>query len=314
MFKKSLAIACLVSTSLWSASSQAWWFSSSDDDYTQTKYPILLTHGILGFDEMLGVDYWYKIPQTLESEGAEVYTTQVANSQSVEVRGEQLLAEVQNIIAATGSTKVNLIGHSHGGPTVRYVASVRPDLIASVTSVGGVNKGSDVADFVRNAVPEDSAAEAVLAGLTTALATVIDYLSAGGYDQDVLSMLTSLTTEGSLAFNQNHPQGIPTTACGEGEYSVNGVNYYSWSGASAFTNALDPSDYFLGLTSVLIDDSKNDGLIESCDSNLGMVVRNDYSMNHLDEVNQFFGIHHLFATDPLTVYRTHANRLKNAGL
>jgi len=191
MFKKSLAIACIVSSSLWSASSQAWWFSSSDDDYTQTKYPILLTHGILGFDEMLGVDYWYKIPQTLEAEGAEVYTTQVANSQSVEVRGEQLLSEVQNIIAATGATKVNLIGHSHGGPTVRYVASVRPDLIASVTSVGGVNKGSDVADFVRNAVPEDSAAEAVLAGLTTALATVIDYLSAGGYEQDVLSMLTS---------------------------------------------------------------------------------------------------------------------------
>jgi triacylglycerol lipase len=36
-------------------------------------------------------------------------------------------------------------------------------------------------------------------------------------------------------------------------------------------------------------------------------------MNHLDEVNQTVGIHGLGETDPLTVFRTHANRLKNAG-
>ena len=43
-------------------------------------------------------------------------------------------------LAATGAAKVNLIGHSHGGPTARYVASVRPDLVGSVSSVAGVNK------------------------------------------------------------------------------------------------------------------------------------------------------------------------------
>ncbi|MCV5343391.1 alpha/beta fold hydrolase, partial [Escherichia coli] len=74
---------------------------------------------------------------------------QVSATNSSEVRGEQLLAQVETLLAAIGAEKVNLIGHSHGGPTTRYVASVRPDLVASVTSIGGVNKGSKVADLVR---------------------------------------------------------------------------------------------------------------------------------------------------------------------
>jgi triacylglycerol lipase len=45
-----------------------------------------------------------------------------------------------------------------------------------------------------------------------------------------------------------------------------------------------------------------------------MVIRNDFAMTHLDEVNQMLGIHDLNETDPLTVFRTHANRLKNDGL
>lgn len=298
-----LALACLVASFSVAASSQ----------YTATKYPIVLTHGILGFDEILGVDYWYKVPQTLRDGGAEVYVTQVANSQSTEVRGEQLIQQVEDILAISGAEKVNLIGHSHGGPTVRYVASVRPDLVASVTSIAGVNKGSPVADFVRSTAPRDSASEALLIALYESLAGVIDFMSGGDFDQDGLAMLTALTTEGALAFNQQHPQGIPTSDCGEGEYVVNGVRYYSWSGGKPFTNVLDPTDGFMTLAGTLIDET-NDGLVASCDSNLGMVIRNDYKMNHADEVNQLFGIHHLFETDPLTLFRYQANRLKNAGL
>ena len=37
-------------------------------------------------------------------------------------------------------------------------------------------------------------------------------------------------------------------------------------------------------------------------------------MNHLDEVNQLFGLTSIFETSPVSVFRTHANRLKNAGL
>ncbi len=99
--------------------------------------PIVLVHGLLGFDRLLGVyDYFYGIPGDLRSGGARVYTANVSSSNFSEVRGEQLIRYLDSIKAATGAQKFNLIGHSHGGPTARYVAAVRPDLVASMTSVG----------------------------------------------------------------------------------------------------------------------------------------------------------------------------------
>ena len=294
--------------------SQAWfWKSWFKSDYTETKYPIVLAHGLLGFDEILGIEYWYKIPADLRNDGAEVYVTQVSNTNWTEVRGEQLIAQIEEIVAVSGKPKVNLIGHSHGGPTIRYVASVRPDLVASVTSIAGVNKGSNTADFLRQ-IPEGSALEGLALSIFNGLSSVLDFLAGGGYTPDALGALSSLTTEGSLAFNAQHPQGIPTSACGEGDYVVNGIRYYSWSGGSVLTNVLDISDPIMGLTSIPFGNENNDGLVGTCDSHLGQVIRDDYAMNHLDEVNLLFGLHHLFETDPKTTFRNHANRLQKAGL
>src|SRR5690606_39774262 len=58
--------------------------------YTETQYPIVLAHGLFGFDAILGVDYWYKVPETPQKDGATVFLTSVANPNSPEVRGEQL--------------------------------------------------------------------------------------------------------------------------------------------------------------------------------------------------------------------------------
>ena len=71
-----------------------------------------------------------------------------------------------------------------------------------------------------------------MASIFEVLSNVIDFVSGGGYDQDAMGAIASLTTKGALAFNAEHPQGIPTSACGEGDYQVNGVRYYSWSGGS----------------------------------------------------------------------------------
>ncbi len=297
-----------------SSATQAWWWSKPST-YTQTKYPIVLTHGLLGFDNLLGIDYWHKVPETLEADGAQVFLTTVSNSNSSEVRGEQLIPQIERILAITGAEKVNLIGHSHGGPTIRYVASVRPDLVASVTSIAGVNKGSEVADVINAWSEGSSAFSTLIETLGNTLATVIDFISGGGYEQDILASMSSLTTEQSLAFNVDHPAGIPTTVCGEGDYIVNGIRYYSWSGAKPLTNVLDPTDLIMGVTSLFFPAGvKNDGLVSSCSSHLGMVIRDDFRMNHLDEVNMLLGLHDIWSTDPLTVFRSHANRLKQAGL
>ncbi len=276
--------------------------------YTQTKYPIVLVHGLFGFDKIGPVEYFYGIPSALRSGGASVYLTTVSAANSTEVRGEQLLYQVKQIVAATGKGKVNLIGHSHGGPTSRYVASVRPDLVASVSSVAGVNKGSRVADIALGLVP------GVTSTLANAVAGFINFMSGGsGLPQNGRAALQSLSTAGTAAFNQRHPQGLPTSACGEGAPVVNGVHYFSWSGGRTWTNALDALDPIFLATGLAMGE-KNDGLVASCKSHLGRVIRDDYGMNHADEVNQLIGIVNLFETSPVTVFRQQANRLQALGL
>jgi triacylglycerol lipase len=281
--------------------------------YTQTKYPIVLVHGLFGFDAIGPVDYFYGVPSALSRYGARVFVAQVSATNSSEVRGEQLLAQVKTVLALTGAQKVNLIGHSHGGPTIRYVAGVRPDLVASVTSVSGVNKGSKVADILRGVAPAGSFTEAVLNATTSAFVSLINLLSGGsGLPQMPTAALDSLTTNGALKFNAKFPQGIPTTSCGIGAEYVNGVRYFSWAGNQSVTNLLDASDGPLGILS-LVHGEPNDGLVAACKARLGTHLGN-YYQNHLDEVNQLVGLVDWFSVDPVTLYRQQANRLRNLGL
>ncbi len=289
--------------------------SAQATGYTQTRYPIVLVHGLFGFDRIGPVEYFYGVPAALRSGGATVYTPQVSAANSTEVRGEQLLLEVKKIIAVTGKQKVNLIGHSHGGPTIRYVASVRPDLVASATSVAGVNKGSAVADILLGVAPPGSLTRELIASIASGLGKFLSLLSGSqGLPQNALAAANSLSTAGAAAFNLRHPQGIPSTSCGEGAYNVNGVAYFSWSGASNYTNLLDVLDPAMSITGLAFAGAKNDGLVSSCSSHLGKVIRDDYAMNHLDEVNQSVGIVNLFEVNPVTVFRQHANRLQSMGL
>ena len=316
--KRLLLASCIGASLVLAANAHASLFGASN--YTQTRYPIVLGHGLLGWDNMLGIDYWYGIPSALRRDGAQVYVTQVSQLNSTELRGEQLLAQVEQIAAISGKGKVNLIGHSHGGPTIRYVAGVRPDLVASVTTVGAPNTaGAAPADFLKKVVesPAGPATVAIVGGIANALGSVINFLSAGDKTtpQDALAALTSLHTEGILQFNKRFPHALPSSACGEGAYSVGGMRYYYWSGTTIRTHALDPSDLLVSATALTFDkNDANDGLVGRCASHLGMVIRDNYRMNHLDEINQFFGLTSLLETDPITVYRQHANRLKKAGL
>ena len=283
--------------------------------YAQTRYPIILVHGLFGFDNIGPLEYFYGIPEDLRANGAKVYVAQVSAANSTEVRGEQLLTYVKQVLAVTGASKVNLIGHSHGGPTVRYVASVAPNLVASVTSVAGPNQGSALADALNGMLPAGSLSRTVVASVVNGFASLIGLISGNNASQNSSAALDSLSTAGMARFNAAHPEGLPTTACGQGPaVASNGVRYYSWSGAQPFTNALDPLDAGLAVVSVVYGGAKNDGLVGSCSSHLGTVLRDDYGMNHLDEVNQTAGIVNWFEVDPKSVFRNQANRLKNLGL
>jgi triacylglycerol lipase len=266
-------------------------------------------HGWSGFANKLGVDYFYGILSALRKNGVNVYAVEVSPVNSSEYRGEQLYSQVQAILSLTGAKKVNLVGHSHGAMTSRYVASNWPKKVASVISVGGVNWGAKAFDFALN-------------NSNGFIIWALDQATSIAYSTNISNIntqaaYTSLSTAGSIAFNKKHPEGIPTKWCGkDGQKKVNGVRYYSWTGHSAYTNFWDPVDYPLHLVDKYIykpAGQQSDGLVPVCGSHLGEVLKS-YNMNHLDEINQSFGIVSPYETSPINVYLDNMKMLKNAGL
>lgn len=315
------ASALIAFSSLYSLNTQA--MSSSKpapSGYTETQHPIMLVQGILAFDSIAGIEYWYKIAEKMESEGATVYTAHINALNDSVARGEQLIAELDNIRAVDPSIeKFNLVAHSQGGLTSRYVMNVRPDLVASVTTMGSPHQGAPIADLVNNIFPEGSALGGIFELVTDAAGSLIDKLSGDGVSKgDTRALTIEFTTEGAAAFNATYPAGLPTSDCGEGPGSVtingNDISLYSWGGGSTFTNFLDPLDYLFATTGLIFGGESSDGITGSCSSHFGQVIRDDYRMNHGDLINQVLGLHTVFDTDPLSLYRTHANRLKTAGL
>jgi triacylglycerol lipase len=283
--------------------------------YTQTHYPIVLVHGLFGFDQLFGsVDYWYGITTGLRDGGATTYVAQVSALGSEVTRGNQLIAQLENLRAVYGYGKFNLIGHSQGGLTIRYVAAVRPDLVASVTSFGTPHAGSAVADGINTLAPAGTVQRWLAVSFATALGDLINTFSGGHNPQNALDALAQLSSSGAAQFNAQFPGGAPSSPCGSGAAVANGIRYYSFGGDAPVTNVLDPSDALLAAGNLFFHGGANDGLVGRCSSHWGTVIRDDYGWNHLDEVNQLFGLRGWFSANPVEVYRSQANRLKGVGL
>lgn len=245
--------------------------------------------------------------------GATVFAAQLSPANTTEIRGEQLLAQVEDVIAITGKDKVNLIGHSHGGPTVRYVAAVKPTYVASVTGVGGTFRGSKVADDIQNNK-----------GTRTFMNILGDYIVApliswaqGNPDlpNDFDASMKSLSEVGSADFNRRFPTTALASNCNQSGAKVDqGIYYYSWGGTAQTTNLLDIDTILMQLGPLSYGNKDNDGMVARCSTHLGQVIRDNYNLNHTDLANMMFGLKGLFAQDPVALFRQHANRLKLEGL
>ncbi|WP_025122441.1 MULTISPECIES: triacylglycerol lipase [unclassified Serratia (in: enterobacteria)] len=290
---------------------------------TKLKYPIILVHGFSGFDKVAGIyPYFYGIEQALEKAGATVFTAAISAENANEVRGEQLLKFVQQVISVTGAEKVNLIGHSQGSLACRYAAAMHPEQVASVTSVSGVNFGSEIAELVRLAVEPGSLPEALAGTVMDAVGSFLSLITGHPcLPQDSVAALDALTSEGVARFNAKYPQGLPNTWGGEGKEVENGVYYYSWGGIINYNpldqglNNLDPLHAALVALSLLFTKERwqNDGLVGRYSMHLGKVIRSDYSMDHADAINQTAGMVTPDA-DPITLFVEHVARLKSKGL
>jgi len=113
------------------------------------RYPVVLAHGMLGFDELRfrGVrhEYFRGVSGRLRGLGAEVYTFGVSPTGSVALRARQLA----DAIAGLDARRVNIIAHSMGGLDAR-LAVARLGLatrVASLTTIGTPHRGTPLADI-----------------------------------------------------------------------------------------------------------------------------------------------------------------------
>ncbi|WP_291826208.1 alpha/beta fold hydrolase [Marinobacter sp.] len=217
-----------------------------------------------------------------------------------------------------GHAKVNLMAHSQGAPTSRVAAALVPHRIASITSIDGVNKGSRVADVVRGILPPGSYVEGGADAIANALGDLINALSGADNPQDGLAALETLTTPGTISLNDALGwKGVNRNACAGTSEDVwingNRIKFFSWTGRGVWTNVFDITDPFLGITALAFGSEPNDGLVGVCSTMMGNVIGTHYDMNHVDAINHLLGARSLW-TNPVTLYRTQANRLQNRGL
>lgn len=270
--------------------------------YAKTRHPIVLVHGFMGFDDILGVDYFYQVPDNLRKNGAKVYVAAVSEVNTTTVRGEQLLKQMQQWAAVDGVKKFHLIGHSQGGPTVRYVAGVAPQMVSSVTTMAGPTV------FTDTHMNESNIEKALTnyAGMVQFAGSFVAWISG---NKDLPQDASALKLKEELDdFAVRFPAGLPRTYCGEGANLVNGIYYFSASGTGVKTNAWDISDLAMQQLS-----EPSDGAIIACSAHLGKVIRDDFPWNHIDEMNHIFGLLGKGAPDPVQFYLSQANRLKLLG-
>jgi triacylglycerol lipase len=135
----------------------------------RTTYPVVFAHGMGGFDNLLGYDYWGDDYGTFVGDpcdgfletacnedldpGQRAFVAQVQPFQSSEVRGLDLANDVEGFLATSGASRVNLIGHSQGGIDARKAARVLYErrgytVVRVLVSVASPHRGSPVAQHI----------------------------------------------------------------------------------------------------------------------------------------------------------------------
>lgn len=93
-------------------------FAVQKSSYEAPKHPIILAHGLLGFDELRplgnaipirGIEYWYGIREALAAKNVEVITASVPPSGRIEVRAQRLAESIER---QAGGKAVNIIAYA----------------------------------------------------------------------------------------------------------------------------------------------------------------------------------------------------------
>ena len=181
----------------------------AEEKICQTKYPILLLHGIF-FRDMNLFRHWGRMPKEVELNGGRIFYGNNNSAVPVSKSAEEVARRIRDIVASTGSPKVNVIAYSKGGLDIRYAIEhlgIAP-MVASVVTVSSPHKGCQFLEFLLRIVPLwiQKPASKIYNGL---------YKILGDTEVDVLGALHDLTPDiCCLRDEYVMPEGIYTRSLG----------------------------------------------------------------------------------------------------
>lgn len=213
--KLTLILIFLVSSTIWGRAAK-------------TTYPVVFAHGLAGFDNILGYDYWGDDYGTFVGdpcdEFLEVYcnsyidpnqkakATAVQPFHNSEYRGWQLANQIESYMAATGSSYINIVGHSQGGIDARKAAKeLRArkgyTVVRVLISVSSPHRGSPTAKYILDLGP---GVTSVINALATIYGNIVYQSGNDGFEAAKQLVYNDYSANdgkitGMKVFNQNNP-------------------------------------------------------------------------------------------------------------
>lgn len=173
--------------------------SRAEEQICATKYPILLVHGVF-FRDSRYLNYWGRIPQALEKNGAKIYYGNHQSALSVADSAEELKQRMEEIRKETGAEKLNIIAHSKGGLDCRYAISClgAGDYAASLTTINTPHRGCEFAQYLLEKAPQ-KLKDTVSSTYNATMKKL------GDANPDFLKAVEDLTAENCRALNEKAP-------------------------------------------------------------------------------------------------------------
>lgn len=217
--------------------------SRENQQMCKTKYPLLLVHGVF-FRDSKYFNYWGRIPEELQLNGATVYYGEHHSAASVADCGEELTLKIKEIVSETGCEKLNIIAHSKGGLDCRYAIAKcgAAPYIASLTTINTPHDGCLFADYLLEKISPEIK-ESVADIYNKALRKL------GEENPNFISAVSDLTAAACKKFNEEMP---------------NPQNIYCQSVGSVLKNA-GSGKFPLNFSYHLVKyfDGPNDGLVST---------------------------------------------------
>ena len=274
-------------------------------------YPLLLVHGMGGFDQLGPLTYFHKVSEDLNGQGFPVYKPVTDAWNGSDIRAKQLATYVDDVLACSCAQKVNLLAHSQGGIDARLLVAGMGyhDRVATVATVSSPHHGTPIADVILGF--EDGPVD-ILAGVFNLFFGFI--YNDSEFPLAVQKGLRWCSVQSMKLFNKDYPDHPD-------------VAYYSYAGfTNLFSNPTQAckggalpipktgdmvppefwaSYYFLGGFG-----KPNDGLVTVASARWG-TFRGCVAADHLDQVGQIAGLVDSF--NYKNFYRSHATFLSEQG-